>query len=612
MSKTRNLSDLLDANGDVKSTALDNVPSSNDASALTTGTLDNARLPDNISDSGTEGTKIAVGTTAQRGTTQGQFRFNSTTGLAEYYDGANFKSLDNAPIISSVDVTEVDSQAGGNETIVITGTNFSTNPTVLFTGNSGTNITPATVVRDSSTQITTTTARSSFLNAQEPYGIKVTNFSGLSGELTGQINVDSSPVWTTASGNIADINEDDTGTHATVSATDFDNDTIVYSETGGTVLTTAGLTLNSSTGAITGDPTDVYSDTTYNFTLRATANSKTADRAFNIIVRNVFVGGNQSDDNIELIAKQMLSSSNVSPTAGGTLTINGLPLGSYDYYKTSGSTTISSFSSGTYFTGTQDTRSAFCIFDGDLTLNSGQTFIPSVRKLFTVIYVNGNLTVNGAFKMTARGANHSATTKQNIKMISGTYSSVTDATIPATGGSGATGNSGTGGTAIRGSGGGGGGGTDNQPAGDGASGTCFSGGGGGSGGDDQTGGNAVANGGRGGNANGQNAGGGAGNPAGTNRGLSTGQNSGTGGTLLIYCTGTLSGSGSVQAKATDAGTPSGGYRGGGGAGGGIVQIFCNSGSISTNVAGGAGTTATGGSGGSGGAGADDIYTGYSG
>ena len=37
MSKTRNLSDLLDANGDVKSTALDNVPSPN-----LTGIDDNA------------------------------------------------------------------------------------------------------------------------------------------------------------------------------------------------------------------------------------------------------------------------------------------------------------------------------------------------------------------------------------------------------------------------------------------------------------------------------------------------------------------------------------------------------------------------------------------
>jgi len=44
MTKARDISDLLDANGDVKATALDNVPPSNDASALTTGTIDNARI----------------------------------------------------------------------------------------------------------------------------------------------------------------------------------------------------------------------------------------------------------------------------------------------------------------------------------------------------------------------------------------------------------------------------------------------------------------------------------------------------------------------------------------------------------------------------------------
>lgn len=46
MTKTRDIADLLDANGDVKLGALDNVPASNDASALTTGTLAGARLPD--------------------------------------------------------------------------------------------------------------------------------------------------------------------------------------------------------------------------------------------------------------------------------------------------------------------------------------------------------------------------------------------------------------------------------------------------------------------------------------------------------------------------------------------------------------------------------------
>ena len=44
MTKARNIADLLDANGDVVSGALDNVPASNDASALTTGTIDNARI----------------------------------------------------------------------------------------------------------------------------------------------------------------------------------------------------------------------------------------------------------------------------------------------------------------------------------------------------------------------------------------------------------------------------------------------------------------------------------------------------------------------------------------------------------------------------------------
>jgi hypothetical protein len=46
MSNARNLADLLDSNGDVVSGALDNVPPSNDASALTTGTLPIARIAD--------------------------------------------------------------------------------------------------------------------------------------------------------------------------------------------------------------------------------------------------------------------------------------------------------------------------------------------------------------------------------------------------------------------------------------------------------------------------------------------------------------------------------------------------------------------------------------
>lgn len=44
MTRARQIADILDANGDVVSSMLDNVPPSNDASALTTGTLDAARI----------------------------------------------------------------------------------------------------------------------------------------------------------------------------------------------------------------------------------------------------------------------------------------------------------------------------------------------------------------------------------------------------------------------------------------------------------------------------------------------------------------------------------------------------------------------------------------
>ena len=45
MTKANDLASLLDANGDVVSSALDNVPPSNDASALSTGTLPDGRFP---------------------------------------------------------------------------------------------------------------------------------------------------------------------------------------------------------------------------------------------------------------------------------------------------------------------------------------------------------------------------------------------------------------------------------------------------------------------------------------------------------------------------------------------------------------------------------------
>jgi len=239
---------------------------------------------ENIVDTGTEGTKVASGTTAQRGSTTGQLRFNTTTGLAEYYTGSEFKVIDTPPTITSIDVTNVVTDLGGTQTFVITGALFANGATVKFKDNGGTEITPDTTTVNSSSQITVTKTRSSFSNANEPYDVIVTNLSGLTGTLSGQINVDNSPVWSTASGNIATVYEGDT-VNVSATATDSDGDTVSYSETTAN-LSGAGFSLNSSTGAITGTASAVATDTTNSFTLRATANTQTADRSFNIIVKD--------------------------------------------------------------------------------------------------------------------------------------------------------------------------------------------------------------------------------------------------------------------------------------------------------------------------------------
>lgn len=238
---------------------------------------------ENISDTGTEGTKVASGTTAQRGSTAGQIRFNSTTGLAEYYNGTAFKTIDSPPTVSSIDVTEVASDGGGNQTIVITGSGFNSGATVTYVGNAGTDFNASTVTVDSTTQITAVAPKASFLNAQEPYGVKVQNTSGLSATLASQINVDSSPSWSTASGSLGTFFDSTrSGISVSATATDSDGDTIVYSVQSGSLP--SGLSLNTSSGAITGTANAVGSDTTSSFTLRATANSKTSDRAFTITI----------------------------------------------------------------------------------------------------------------------------------------------------------------------------------------------------------------------------------------------------------------------------------------------------------------------------------------
>jgi hypothetical protein len=346
------------------------------------------------------------------------------------------------------------------------------------------------------------------------------------------------------------------------------------------------------------------------------------------------VAGDVVADTIYQVGQIMSSWPDTTPAAGGTLTVNGQALGSYDYRVVSGNQTVSAFSNTDWFTTTADSRSAFVVVRGNLTINSGQTFIPSNRKLFTVIFVTGDLAVAGSISMSARGANHSAgggnVAAAAIRIATGTFSAVTNPQVPAAGGAvtagpssiaiaagvngtagsaGGTGGGGTGGISV-------GNGAPSSQAGDGAAGTSFSGGSGGGGvrasGSNPGNGDGAANGAAGGNGNsnqaGIDAGGGAGNPGGT--GVQGGNNGtdGTGGVLIIICIGQLSGSGSIAgdgADGGDTGTGSGATAGGGGSGGGSVTVMygTDTSSITPTAIGGIGGVADGnGDAGNGGAG----------
>lgn len=356
-----------------------------------------------------------------------------------------------------------------------------------------------------------------------------------------------------------------------------------------------------------------------------------------------FLGGNQSANDLYTVMQGMTSKASATPTFGGTLTLNSVLMGNYDYTIKSTSQTVSSFSATDWFSLTEDSSAALICVNGDLTINSGQTFIPSVRKLFTCIYVKGNLTVAGTISMTGRGANTGSLSVQsaNIRIINGTYSSVSNPQVPSSGGAGGAGatatNTNTAGSvgssgSAGGTGGGGGGSAYYGIAGNGSAGSSFSGGGGGGGqnsGSNSSLGNSNAQtfGGTGGvgrnAASGNNSTGGTGNPGGSSINTNNVTNSssffgtsGTGGTLVIFCTGLLLGGGTISSNGTNGVVNTGAIGGGGASGGGSITILCNSNSssITRSVSGGTAGAVFPSSpynaiGGNGGSGSERILTG---
>jgi hypothetical protein len=239
-----------------------------DDGAVTLAKTDSLFLNTEIS--GTEAARMPNGTTAQRANAQsGDIRFNSTTSLMEYYDGVQWKSIDSPPSITSADVSDFDT---AGDTITLTGNNFQSGMTVKLVGADATEYNASSVtVTDATTASFDITAAMATDN--DPFDIVVTNLSGLSSTLSDALDFAPTPAFTVASGSLSTIYDSArTGISITTGATSSDaDDTITYSISSGSLP--SGLSLNSSTGAITGDADAVGSNTTSSFTLQATATS---------------------------------------------------------------------------------------------------------------------------------------------------------------------------------------------------------------------------------------------------------------------------------------------------------------------------------------------------
>ena len=187
------------------------------------------------------------------------------------------------PTITSISPDTIDNNASN---VVITGTNFVITPNVEIIASTGAITYPNSITRDSATQLTINVT----LPDDGTYFIRVENPDGLAvRSSTALLTVSDAPTWSTAAGSLGSIAA---GSSVSLSVSGSSDSTVAYSETTAVLTSntdtpnsTMNLSLNSSTGAITGTAPSPTSEKVYNFTLRLTdAESQTTDRAFSITV----------------------------------------------------------------------------------------------------------------------------------------------------------------------------------------------------------------------------------------------------------------------------------------------------------------------------------------
>ena len=219
---------------------------------------------------GTNAIDLPTGTTGQRDTGYGSgaLRFNSTTGLMEYYTGTDWKAVDPPPNITGFTVNDIGGSAVtsanvGNSTGVITfeiiGSLFdATGGQVVFESDAGgASVATQSITRNSTNKFTVTVDSSDFTEANDPYTIKVTNGSGLAATLVAAVDANIGPSFSSSADTVFSISNSGRGSVSITGtgAPDPEGGSMTFSLASGTLP--SGLSLNTSTGAITGSTSAV-------------------------------------------------------------------------------------------------------------------------------------------------------------------------------------------------------------------------------------------------------------------------------------------------------------------------------------------------------------------
>jgi len=272
---------------------------------------------------------IPFGNTAGRPAAQtGQPYFNGEVGRLELYTDTGWQNIvQETPGIASITGTYLESTNSG--TFIISGTNFVSGAIASAIGTNGVEVQAQSTTYNSIVQLTAVFTNLS--NTYEPYDIKVTNPSNLFGMIPDALYVNASPVWQQSSGSLGTFNE---GSSVNISAlaTDPESLPLVFSLASGTLP--SGLSLNSSTGTITGTLNGVAANTTYTFTISVTdSENTTLSRSFNITVNTIVSWNTPSGSigtitpNIDPVYSYQLSATGLGSTLSYSILSGSLPQG---------------------------------------------------------------------------------------------------------------------------------------------------------------------------------------------------------------------------------------------------------------------------------------------